>query len=148
LRECRALRSLRSLLKIPTNLPEPKNFASKDLQDLGGRNWPYDAENFEKLQNRLKTAVNDAGKGRQLAGGADSEEFAHQEANVERNDPAEIAFVDVFAASQVRASEASGIENMRKTAFDVFASSAEQCLAALAFYGAGGFPDGGAFFGF
>ena len=76
---------------------------------------------------------------RRLARGAFSGQFSHDQAEVEREDAAQVAFVVIDPAAQGGAPQAAAVENVGKAPPDLFAALFEQGFAAFAFHGAGVF---------
>jgi len=89
-------------------------------------------------------------RGRSCRGGllwrAPAGELAHDQAEIERENAAQIAFVDICQAPQRGSSQASAVQGVGKTAFDLFTPLPQQVFAALAAHGARCFLQGGAHF--
>ncbi len=92
------------------------------------------------LRNALSQAQKAARAARRLPRGAHSGQFAHDQAEVEREDAAETAFVVIDPATQGGAPHPPAVEDVGEPPLDLSAAPFEQGLAAFAFHGTGG-PD-------
>jgi len=92
-------------------------------------------EASEKLQAAPVTVQKSR---RRLARGAHSGQFSHDQAEVEREDAAEIAFIDVFLAPEGCPPQAAAVQDVGETALNVHAPFFEERFAGFAFHRAGG----------
>ena len=82
-----------------------------------------------------------------LARGAPSGQFSHDEAQVERGDAAEVAFVVIDEAPQGGASQPAAVGDVGEPPLNLFPTLFKQGFAAFAFHGAGRFDHGPPGFG-